>query len=217
MRHRGVHPSVCPLRRKDAVANAQRSVYCSTVLSVEKIPLNVKQRQTFNVRCQHVNGSLFRVPAALLRLRRPLKCFQNPECFQTLYTLRITAIVAINVSIYVHVPRPRGGPRTRRTRCVTHQFDLPPLVSQPRIVDDRQNNNRRNDPVTTSNQPLQGESNFGDSSGPLFSIYTKAAEDEDKKLVERWQKDADGILIFVSPRIVIRLSLVFFTYRPGIP
>ena len=60
----------------------------------------------------------------------------------------------------------------------------------------------------TLNQPLQGESNFGDSSGPLFSIYSKAAEDEDNKMVERWQKDADGILIFVSHRIVIiRLSL----------
>ena len=53
----------------------------------------------------------------------------------------------------------------------------------------------------TPNQPPKpsGEgSNFGDSSGPLFSIYSKAAEDEDNKMVERWQKDADGILIFVS-------------------
>ena len=50
----------------------------------------------------------------------------------------------------------------------------------------------------TPNQPFQGGSNFGDSSGPLFSIYSKAAEDEDNKMVERWQKDADGILIFVS-------------------
>ena len=66
---------------------------------------------------------------------------------------------------------------------------------------------RRDGPVTTSNQPLQGESNFGDSSGPLFSIYSKAAEVEDNKMVERWQKDADGILIFVSPRVGIRLSL----------
>ena len=67
---------------------------------------------------------------------------------------------------------------------------------------------RPDHPVTTSNQPLQGESIFGDSSGSLFSIYSKAADDEDNKMVERWQKDADGILIFVSHRIVIiRLSL----------
>ena len=56
-------------------------------------------------------------------------------------------------------------------------------------------------------QPLQGESNFGDSSGPLFSVYSKAAEDEDNKMVERWQKDADGILFFVSPQDGIRLCI----------
>ena len=49
-------------------------------------------------------------------------------------------------------------------------------------------------------KPSGETSNFGDSSGPLFSIYSRAAEDEDNKMLERWQKDADGILIFVSPR-----------------
>jgi hypothetical protein len=83
-----------------------------------------------------------------------------------------------------------------------HRFDVSPLIYQRRIVDDRPS-----DHMTTSNQPLQGESNFGDSSGPLFSIYSKAADDEDNKMVERWQKDADGILIFVSLRVGIRLSL----------
>jgi hypothetical protein len=53
-------------------------------------------------------------------------------------------------------------------------------------------------PQSTSNQPLLGESNFGDSSEPFFPIYSKAAEDEDNKMVERWQKDADGIFIFVE-------------------
>jgi hypothetical protein len=52
--------------------------------------------------------------------------------------------------------------------------------------------------------PLLGESNFGDSSEPFFPIYSKAAEDEDNKMVERWQKDADGILIFVSPCVGTR-------------
>jgi hypothetical protein len=51
---------------------------------------------------------------------------------------------------------------------------------------------------STQNQQLQGESNFGDSSGPFFSIYSKAADDEDNKMAERWKNDADGILIFVS-------------------
>ena len=63
---------------------------------------------------------------------------------------------------------------------------------------------------------MQGESKFGDSSGPLFSIYSKAAEEEDDKTVERWQKDADGILIFVSLccRQFCRLVHKLEHYRP---
>ena len=48
-----------------------------------------------------------------------------------------------------------------------------------------------------SNQGLRGESNFVDSSGPIFSMYLEMAEEEDKKLAESWKADADGILIFV--------------------
>ena len=81
-------------------------------------------------------------------------------------------------------------------------IDLLSLISQLCAVDDRHGH-----PMTTTNQPLQGGSNLGDSSGPLFSIYSKAAEEEDKKMVEQWQKDAEGILIFVSHRVHIRLSL----------
>jgi hypothetical protein len=39
----------------------------------------------------------------------------------------------------------------------------------------------------------------GDSSDPLFTMYSKYAEDEDKNMTERWTKDADGIIIFVRP------------------
>ena len=53
----------------------------------------------------------------------------------------------------------------------------------------------------------QKEPSFGDSSGPFFSIYSKAAEDEDNKMVERWQKDADGILIFVSSSFAVHTIL----------
>jgi hypothetical protein len=42
--------------------------------------------------------------------------------------------------------------------------------------------------------------------GRSFSIYSKAAEEEDNKMAERWQKDADGILIFVSPRVAIHAA-----------
>ena len=36
-------------------------------------------------------------------------------------------------------------------------------------------------------------------------MYTKIAEEEDNKMTERWQADADGILIFVSPRLRIHI------------
>ena len=66
---------------------------------------------------------------------------------------------------------------------------------------------RRGHPQPTPDPPSQGESRFGDSSGPLFSIYSKAAEEEDNKMVERWQKDADGILFFVSLCFAIPIAL----------
>ena len=64
-----------------------------------------------------------------------------------------------------------------------------------------QHDNSPSNPQPAPNQPSQSESIFGDSSGPLFSMYSKAAEEVDNRMVERWQKDADGILIFVSPRV----------------
>jgi hypothetical protein len=54
---------------------------------------------------------------------------------------------------------------------------------------------------------LKDETSFGDSSGPFFSMYSNAAEEEDNKMVKRWQKDADGILIFVSPCVRIHMIL----------
>ena len=66
-------------------------------------------------------------------------------------------------------------------------------------------------PQSASNQlsyhPLQEGSIFGDSSGPLFSLYSKIADEEDNKVTDRWQKDADGILIFVSDRVVITTAM----------
>jgi hypothetical protein len=85
--------------------------------------------------------------------------------------------------------------------CVTRRSHLSLLISQ--IITD----GHLDYPQSTPNQPLQGESNFGDSSGPLFSIYSKAAEDEDNKMVGRWQEDATGVLIFVSPRVGIHAAL----------
>jgi hypothetical protein len=47
-------------------------------------------------------------------------------------------------------------------------------------------------------QQFQADSNFSDSSGPVFSLYSKIAVEEDNKTAERWKTSADGILIFVS-------------------
>jgi hypothetical protein len=38
-------------------------------------------------------------------------------------------------------------------------------------------------------------------------MYSKAAEEEDSKMAESWQKDADGILFFVSRHLGIHISL----------
>ena len=56
---------------------------------------------------------------------------------------------------------------------------------------------RLNSLRSTPNHASQVESGFVDSSGPIFSMYMEMAEEEDKKLAENWQADADGILIFV--------------------
>jgi hypothetical protein len=77
-------------------------------------------------------------------------------------------------------------------------------------------------PHLVSNLPSQAGSNSGDGSAPLFSIYTKIAEKEDNKMAERWQRDALGILIFVSLHGAFRIAPCinwkpldwFVLYRP---
>jgi hypothetical protein len=59
----------------------------------------------------------------------------------------------------------------------------------------------------TQDQPSQVDSNFSDSSGPVFSLYSKIAVEEDDKTAERWKTNADGILIFVSLRASVHISL----------
>ena len=59
---------------------------------------------------------------------------------------------------------------------------------------------------SSSNHPSQAGFNFGDGSEPLFSIYSNTAEKEDNKMAERWQRDAQGILIFVSPHVAFRIA-----------
>jgi hypothetical protein len=56
---------------------------------------------------------------------------------------------------------------------------------------------RTNSHQMEQNQEQQSE--FADSSGPFFTMYREMTEEEDNKMAERWQKDAEGIIIFVSP------------------
>jgi hypothetical protein len=37
-------------------------------------------------------------------------------------------------------------------------------------------------------------------------MYNKMTEEEDNKMTDRWQKDADGILIFVSPNTSFHIA-----------
>jgi len=48
-------------------------------------------------------------------------------------------------------------------------------------------------------------------------VYYNAADIEDNKMVESWQKDADGILFFVSPPVGIHsyiIALELERHRP---
>jgi hypothetical protein len=49
--------------------------------------------------------------------------------------------------------------------------------------------------------PSTTDTNHGDSSWPLYAMYSKIVQEEDNKIAKLHQKSADGILIFVSPRV----------------
>ena len=57
----------------------------------------------------------------------------------------------------------------------------------------------------------EGQSDFVDGSGPIFSMYLKMAEKEDEKMVESWKADADGILVFV--RLYLLVSYFQLTHH----
>jgi hypothetical protein len=57
--------------------------------------------------------------------------------------------------------------------------------------------------LPAQSQTLDGYHKFNDSSGPLFSMYSEIAEGEDNAMIKRWQKDAEGILIYVRLHVVI--------------
>ena len=70
-------------------------------------------------------------------------------------------------------------------------------------------------PRSGSFQTPRGGLHFRDSSRLLFSMYSNIVEEEDNKMTERWQKDADGILIFVSSHMRIHAPIGLNTNAKG--
>ena len=64
-------------------------------------------------------------------------------------------------------------------------------------------------PHSARNQTSPDMSNFADGSWRIFSMYLERAKEEDEKIAESWQADANGILVFVrpSPNTVLRTEL----------
>ena len=61
---------------------------------------------------------------------------------------------------------------------------------------------------SATNQASHEAPDYVDGSGLIFSMYMERAEEEDKRMVENWKADADGILIFV------RLYLLILCFAP---
>ncbi|KAH9057283.1 hypothetical protein EDB87DRAFT_1823795 [Lactarius vividus] len=73
-------------------------------------------------------------------------------------------------------------------------------------------------PQSAATQESRGMYNFVDGSGPIFSLYLEMATEEDKKMVEGWAADADGILIFTglfSAAVASLISVSIQDIRPN--
>ena len=53
----------------------------------------------------------------------------------------------------------------------------------------------------SSSLSSQGGNDYRDSSWPLYAMYSKIAQEEDNNDAERHRRDADGVLVFVSPHV----------------
>jgi hypothetical protein len=89
-------------------------------------------------------------------------------------------------------PRP-GASRLRNSKlhapnpfllCL-HQAIFPSPNSLPNMFDDHLKFLFLNGPaLSVDSEPSQGETNFGDSSGPLFTMYSRIGEEEDNRMAE---------------------------------
>ncbi|KAH9959556.1 hypothetical protein BGW80DRAFT_107640 [Lactifluus volemus] len=73
-------------------------------------------------------------------------------------------------------------------------------------------------PRSEQHQSSQGQSTFSDGSEPIFNMYVKMSQEEDNKMADRWQKDADSILIFTglfSAAVAALLAVSIQDLRPN--
>jgi len=66
-------------------------------------------------------------------------------------------------------------------------------------------------PPSGKKRTLLGESEFRDGSVALWALHSEVIVEEDNRMAEGWHKDADGILIFVSPHVDIRAY--YYTHK----
>ncbi|KAH9952874.1 hypothetical protein BGW80DRAFT_1469211 [Lactifluus volemus] len=75
-----------------------------------------------------------------------------------------------------------------------------------------------NVPRLEQRQPSQGQPTLSDGAEPIFNMYVKMSQEEDNKMADRWQKDADGILIFTglfSAAVAALLAVSIQDLRPN--
>jgi hypothetical protein len=84
--------------------------------------------------------------------------------------------------------------------CAPVALDLSLLILRFYIVDGN-GNQPQSPPTSRALESSEEEPDYSSSSWTLYSMYSKIAEDEDNKMLERCQRDADGTLIFVSPHV----------------
>ncbi|KAH9165362.1 hypothetical protein EDB89DRAFT_2102259, partial [Lactarius sanguifluus] len=72
-------------------------------------------------------------------------------------------------------------------------------------------------PEVTTKAPQEAPS-FVDGSGPIFSMYSERATEDDEKMAESWKADAEGILVFTglfSAAVASLISVSIQDIRPN--
>ncbi|KAI0274305.1 hypothetical protein BGY98DRAFT_920891, partial [Russula aff. rugulosa BPL654] len=87
-------------------------------------------------------------------------------------------------------------------------------------LDDRneKTHDQSSPPRSPAPAPVSKKRNFGDPSGPLFSLYSEIADEEDKEMAARWQQDAKDILIFTglfSAAVSVLLAVSVLDLKPS--